>query len=261
MSISLHLTVVPEPREFIGEILLYGIRLQAHTTKSMVKSRKLWYQALHKGYGQQFKLWIQFFQVEQRYGDVHSTRKCLEKAISVMTDGLDMVAELWINFERDFGDLKSVRHAEEKITEFLSKKYESDLQANPKFSGNKKGKFQKGKRPWKDEQHNTQDGGREAKKRKFNNKPRANNHSRDGGESQGHIDSNQPEPNTSKSTQGGQRFEKKTPRKPQKSFIPRSLQVQHPPTEATVTTSDSSAVKKQMSNSDFRNLFKKPETS
>jgi hypothetical protein len=86
----------------------------------MTSARELCYEILHQEHlGSQFKAWIQYYNLECRYGQTRFIRKCLEKGLRLVKDNPRPILDLWLSFERDFGDLGSLERCENILAEWI----------------------------------------------------------------------------------------------------------------------------------------------
>lgn len=116
-------TVFAEPNEYISEILLFRARFETQHAKGISEEvNNLWKNIINRGYGQYAKTWLQYILQEVIYGsDVRKLRAHYNKAITHVKDDVQNLSNLWINFERDNGDLASLQQCESKISSVLAK--------------------------------------------------------------------------------------------------------------------------------------------
>lgn len=116
-------TVVEEPNEYICQILQFQARFETNLTKSITKEvHEMWKNMLHRGYGQYFRVWSQYLSLQIKFGaDIKTIRTELGRAMAQVKDDPRSVADLWLNFERDFGDIITLSNSETKIAKELEK--------------------------------------------------------------------------------------------------------------------------------------------
>ncbi len=124
-------TVFAEPNDYISEILLFRARFETQRASAdpnwngkgiSEEVNNLWKNIISRGYGQYAKTWLQYIMQEVTYGaDVRKLRAHYNKAITHVKDDVQTISNLWINFERDNGDLASLQQCESKISSILAK--------------------------------------------------------------------------------------------------------------------------------------------
>ena len=102
-------------------------RLVAFTSKKLTSIRETWKDLLLRGYGYAFRNWLQYLLLEKEYGDLSSYRQQLSKAVSYVKDDLHSIASLWLNFERDNGEISHLQTCEKKINKFMQELTTAEL--------------------------------------------------------------------------------------------------------------------------------------
>lgn len=117
--------VLEEPNDHICQILLLQVRTKIHVTKKLESGKEFWTEIYKRGYGTKFNAWLHGLNLEKEYGSgVKDLRKKYEKGLGSVKDYPQLVVDLWLNFERDYGDAKSLRSCETKIEKWMKKSQE-----------------------------------------------------------------------------------------------------------------------------------------
>ena len=136
----------PEPNEFIFQIVMMNLRLLALTSKDLKDVRENWKDLLERGYGYSFRNWLQLLLLEEKYGDTSTYRQQLSRATAYVKDDIHSIANLWLNFERDNGDLTQMQACESKISKYFRELSVADLASSNSTWGNTPRRdFQSGK--------------------------------------------------------------------------------------------------------------------
>jgi RNA recognition motif-containing protein len=115
----LQLSAEPEPNEFVFTFNMMRLRLLASKANSIKEVREAWKNLLQRGYGYSFRNWLQYLLLESHFGDATNYRIQLSRAVAYIKDDLQSIANLWLNFERDEGDVSHLKICEKKISKFL----------------------------------------------------------------------------------------------------------------------------------------------
>ncbi|CAG7734522.1 unnamed protein product [Allacma fusca] len=115
----LQLSAESEPNEYVFTFNMMRLRLLASKADSMKEVRDAWKDLLQRGYGYSFRNWLQYLLLESQFGDTTNYRQQLSRAVAYVKDDLQSVANLWLNFERDEGDISHLKICEKKINKFL----------------------------------------------------------------------------------------------------------------------------------------------
>ncbi|XP_020299615.1 squamous cell carcinoma antigen recognized by T-cells 3-like [Pseudomyrmex gracilis] len=102
-------------------ILQYWARTEAIHANNMEKARTLWADILSQGHSATASYWLEYISLERCYGDTKHLRKLFQKALSVVKDWPESIANAWIDFERDEGTLEQMELCEVKTKEKLDK--------------------------------------------------------------------------------------------------------------------------------------------
>ncbi|XP_043684557.1 squamous cell carcinoma antigen recognized by T-cells 3-like [Vespula pensylvanica] len=125
-------------------ILQYWARTEAITANNMEKARSLWADIFSQGHSATASYWLEYISLERCYGDTKHLRKLYKKALTSVKDWPESVANSWLDFERDEGNLEQMEFCEvktkerlEKVAEERSKAQQANLQ-NELFAQSKK---------------------------------------------------------------------------------------------------------------------------
>jgi len=82
--------------------------------------RDLWNAFLSRGYGRNLSSWLTYLSLERELAhavtkDYREYRKQISRAIHHIKDDPHTMADIWLNFERDYGDCRSVDACLKKI--------------------------------------------------------------------------------------------------------------------------------------------------
>ncbi|XP_047369403.1 squamous cell carcinoma antigen recognized by T-cells 3-like [Vespa velutina] len=125
-------------------ILQYWARTEAITANNMEKARSLWTDIFSQGHSVTASYWLEYISLERCYGDTKHLRKLYKKALTSVKDWPESVANSWLDFERDEGNLEQMEFCElktkeklDKVIEERSKAQQANLQ-NELFAQSKK---------------------------------------------------------------------------------------------------------------------------
>ncbi|KAI4487937.1 hypothetical protein M0802_011699 [Mischocyttarus mexicanus] len=127
-----------------GIILQYWARTEATIANDMEKARSLWSDILSLGHSSTASYWLEYISLERCYGDVKHLRKLYKRALASVKDWPETVANSWLNFERDGGNLEQMEFCEMKVKERLDKLAEERSKA--KQANLKKESFEQSKK-------------------------------------------------------------------------------------------------------------------
>jgi len=147
---------------------MFKARFESQIEASVTDSvRELWKDLFRRGYSANFSFWNQWIGEEIKYKGLDSKqiRKELSKAMKFVRDYPQLIANLWLNFERDNGDINTLRIAESQITEALEKNSATaiapvhstsgELEDESNFKRNSNNDYGKGKkRKWDEKEPN-----------------------------------------------------------------------------------------------------------
>ncbi|XP_068988460.1 squamous cell carcinoma antigen recognized by T-cells 3 isoform X2 [Bombus flavifrons] len=102
-------------------ILQYWARTEAIHANNMEKARSLWADILSQGHSTTASYWLEYISLERCYGDTKHLRKLFQKALSLVKDWPESIANSWIDFERDEGTLEQMELCEIRTKEKLDK--------------------------------------------------------------------------------------------------------------------------------------------
>jgi hypothetical protein len=126
------LVIEAEPNEYIAQVLMFRARFEALKAGTMTQEvRSLWKDIFRRGYSTTHRVFNQYIMQEITYGmDPKKIRNELSKAMTTVRDDPQSVADTWLNFERDYGDLNTLAAAETKISKELEKPAVSSYPTN-----------------------------------------------------------------------------------------------------------------------------------
>ncbi len=100
----------------------YWASLEGDRFRAMDRARSLWADVVaNEVVGQQAKFWTEYIHLEKALGDTKHLRKLFPKALERCRDWPETVGELWLQFEREEGTLKSMEEAETKLEKKMEK--------------------------------------------------------------------------------------------------------------------------------------------
>ena len=98
------------------EIVLYFARVEYGLFNNPEGGRKIIEEHLKRGFGKFGYLWNAYCCIEREYGDLKFCRSVFKRACQYSADSIDVLAQNWLNFERDFGTLQSYKLAKQRLT-------------------------------------------------------------------------------------------------------------------------------------------------
>ncbi|XP_015185897.1 PREDICTED: squamous cell carcinoma antigen recognized by T-cells 3 [Polistes dominula] len=122
-----------------GIILQYWARMEA-IHENMERARSLWTDILSLGHSATASYWLEYISLERFYGDSKHLRKIYKRALNSVKDCPEIVANCWLNFERDGGTLEQVEYCEMRIQEKMAK-LEEEKSSKAKQASVKKESF------------------------------------------------------------------------------------------------------------------------
>ncbi|EFN81702.1 squamous cell carcinoma antigen recognized by T-cells 3 [Harpegnathos saltator] len=105
-------------------ILQYWARTEGIHANNMERARVLWADILSQGHSTKASYWLEYIALERYCGDTKHLRKLYHKALASVTDWPESIANSWIDFERDEGNLEQMEICEMKTKEKLEKNAE-----------------------------------------------------------------------------------------------------------------------------------------
>ncbi len=115
-----HLATLGADPEF--RVVRYWASLEGDRFRAMDRARSLWADVVaNEAVGQQAKFWTEYIHLEKALGDTKHLRKLFPKALERCRDWPETVGELWLQFEREEGTLKSMEEAETKLEKKMEK--------------------------------------------------------------------------------------------------------------------------------------------
>jgi len=82
--------------------------------KNLEKFREIWEDLLKRN-GSSSSTWITYIEIEQKYGDKNVIRQLFKRALHILTTEVPILAEVWLQYEREEGILEHEEIASEKI--------------------------------------------------------------------------------------------------------------------------------------------------
>lgn len=110
-------------------ILQYWARTEAIHANNMERARSLWADILSQGHSGTASYWLEYISLERCYGDTKHLRKLYQKALMSVKDWPESIANSWLDFERDEGNLEQMQLCEIKTKEKLDKVAEERLKS------------------------------------------------------------------------------------------------------------------------------------
>lgn len=95
----------------------------------MEKARSLWTDIFSLGHSGTASYWLEYISLERCYGDTKHLRKLYKRALTSVKDWPESVANSWLDFERDEGNLEQMEFCEMKVKERLDKLAEEKSKA------------------------------------------------------------------------------------------------------------------------------------
>eukprot|EP01135_Chromosphaera_perkinsii_P002447 Nk52_evm53s223 gene=Nk52_evmTU53s223 len=114
------------------EVALFKARIEYTLLANPENGRAVFETLIKNGFGKSGYIWNAYCVLEREEGDIKVCRAVFKRACQYAMDGLEMIAENWMNFERDNGSLDTFRIARER----LSKKQNLLLSKNAKTLDN-----------------------------------------------------------------------------------------------------------------------------
>lgn len=99
-------------------------------------ARKIWSNIVYK-LGKTANNYLEFIAFERQYGDVKSVRILMQKAINSCRDYPDYLADEWLMYERTFGTLKDVIHCQNKCKSINKRQVKIETCDNVRDNANK----------------------------------------------------------------------------------------------------------------------------
>ncbi|XP_063971619.1 squamous cell carcinoma antigen recognized by T-cells 3-like isoform X1 [Lytechinus pictus] len=81
--------------------------VEAKYCQNVTRMRELWNDIMSMGHANQAQMWLQYVNLERRFGDTKHVRKTFHRAIHSVSDWPETVFEAFLNFEREEGTLET----------------------------------------------------------------------------------------------------------------------------------------------------------
>ncbi|XP_071945304.1 squamous cell carcinoma antigen recognized by T-cells 3-like [Antedon mediterranea] len=134
----------------------YWAKVEMHYNNNLDFGREQWNTILtetENGYKAQY--WLEYYQLELKYGDLDTCREVLLQAVDMETDTPQQICETLLNFEREYGSLNSFEESNSKVQVILEAEEKHKLKAakraEKKMAKSGGGKFWKNKNKEDDE--------------------------------------------------------------------------------------------------------------